>query len=136
MNVAEYVAVETVGLKLAPLLATGYDVLPDAELIQIRGRAQGKMTSSGHEMGHIKTDCPSDSVLLVVLDNAALEPREMWEAAFGSVIGCLGRSGSKARPQGVLSFPEFTRTARRVSLAEAFHKGSFAPPRGKLPKTR
>ena len=121
-EVAEYVAAETLGLKLAPPRTTGYDALRGAERIQIKGRAHGKKTNSGQKMGRIKTDGPCDSVLLVVLDNATLEPREMWEAPFGSVIECLARPGSKARARGVLSVPEFTRTARRVWPEEAFHK--------------
>ena len=113
-EVAEYVAAETLGLKLAPPRTTGYDALRACERIQIKGRAHGKKTNSGQKMGRINTEGPCDTVLLVVLDNATLEPREMWEASFGSVVECLAQPGSKARARGVLSIPEFTRIARRV----------------------
>lgn len=113
-EVAEYVAAETLGLKLAPPRTTGYDALRGSERIQIKGRAHGKKTNSGQKIGRIKTDSPCDAVLLVVLDNATLEPREMWEAPFGSVIERLARPGSKARARGVLSVPEFTQIARSV----------------------
>ena len=76
-------AAETLGLKLAPPRTTGYDALRGAERIQIKGWAHGKKTNSGQKIGRIKTDGPCDSVLLVVLDNATLEPREMWEAPLG-----------------------------------------------------
>jgi hypothetical protein len=120
-EVAEYVASEILGLKLAPARTTGYDALRGTERIQIKSRAHGEKTNSGQKMARIRADSPCDTVLLVVLDNAALEPREIWEAPFGPVIERLARPGSKARARGVLSVPEFTGIARRVWPAEASH---------------
>lgn len=113
-EVAEYVAAETLGLTLAPPRTHGYDVLRGSERIQIKGRAHGKTTDSGQKMGRIKTDAPFDTVLLVLLDNATLDPREMWEASFKAVIDRLAVPGSNARARGVLSVPEFKRIARKV----------------------
>jgi hypothetical protein len=121
-EVAEYVAAEILGLELAPPRTAGYDALRGVERIQIKGRAHGKKTNSGQKMGRIRTDSPCDTVLLVVMHNETLEPREIWEAPFVSVTKCLARSGSKARARGVLSIPEFTRIARRVWPAETFCK--------------
>jgi hypothetical protein len=122
-EVAEYVAAGTLGLKLAPPRTTGYDALRGSERIQIKGRAHGKKTNSGQKMGRIRTDGACDSVLLVVLDNATLEPREMWEAPFALVVERLAQPGSKARARGVLSIPEFTRIARLVWPTGKSRKG-------------
>jgi hypothetical protein len=118
-EVAEYVAAETLGLTLVPPRTPGYDALQGAKRIQIKGRAHGKNTNSGQKIGRIKTDVPCDAVLLVILNNATLEPKEMWEATFDAVILALSRPGSKARGRGVLSIPEFTRIARQVWPAAA-----------------
>jgi hypothetical protein len=96
-EVAEYVAAETLGLTLARPRTPGYDALRGSERIQIKGRAHGKKTDSGQKMGRIKTDAPFDSALLVLLDNATLDPREMLEASFKAVIDRLAVPGSKAR---------------------------------------
>jgi hypothetical protein len=58
------------------------------------------------------TDC--DVVLLVLLDNLTLEPREIWEAPYGAVEARLGVPGSKARARGSLGVPEFKRLASLI----------------------
>jgi hypothetical protein len=46
----------------------------------------------------------------VLLDNATLEPREMWEAPFSEVLARLAEPGSKARNErGALSVHHFKR---------------------------
>jgi hypothetical protein len=65
-------------------------------------------------MSRIKADSPFDIVLLVLLDNATLDPREMWEAPFSSVAKLLVLTESKARARGSLSVSEFKRIARQV----------------------
>lgn len=90
-EVAEYVAAQLLGLQLAPPRTKGYDALRGEERIQIKGRAYGKDAKPGQRMSRIKIDAPCDTVLLVLLDNATLEPREMWEAPFASVATCLAR---------------------------------------------
>jgi hypothetical protein len=113
-EVAEYVAAETLGLTLAPPRTRGYDALRGKERIQIKGRACGKNTNPAQRISRIKTDAPCDTVLFVLLDDATLEPREMWEAPFASVATCLARPGSKARERGALAVREFKRIARLV----------------------
>jgi hypothetical protein len=65
-------------------------------------------------------DAPCDTVLLVLLDNATLEARELWEAPYASVCECLARPGSKARARGALSISAFKAlpVARRVWQSE------------------
>lgn len=113
-EVAEYVAAEILGLTLAPARTHGYDALRGIERIQIKGRAYGANAKPGQKLSTIKADSPCDTVLLVLLDNATLEPREMWEAPFTSVATRLSHPGSKARARGALSVAEFKRLAHRV----------------------
>lgn len=118
-EVAEYVAAETLGLELAPARTAGYDATrPTAngsiERIQIKGRAFGADAKPGQRLGTIKRGAPCDTVLLVLLDSATLEPREMWEAPYTAVIERLDRPGSKARARGALGVSDFKRLARWV----------------------
>jgi hypothetical protein len=124
-EVAEYVAAELLGLTLAPARTVGYDALRDSERIQIKGRAYGENAKPGQRMSRIKADAPCDTVLLVLLDNATLEPREMWEAPFAAVAECLARPGSKARERGALGVSDFKRLARQVwPEAQQANKGA------------
>jgi len=100
-EVAEYVAAQTLGLELVPPRTAGYDALRGTERIQIKGRAYGKDAKPGQRISRIKLDAPCDTVLLVLLDNSTLEPREMWEAPFPCVVTCLSRPGSKATLLGL-----------------------------------
>jgi len=113
-EVAEFVAAEILGLTLAPARTVGYDALRGTERIQIKGRAYGKDAKPGQRMSRIKTDAPCDVILLVLLDNATLEPREMWEAPFSAVARYLGQPGSKARERGAMGVTQFKKMARCV----------------------
>lgn len=90
-EIAEYIAAETLGLTLVPARTVGYDALRGKERIQIKGRAYGANAKPGQRMSRIKLDAPCDTVLLVLLDSATLEPREMWEATYSSVCECLAQ---------------------------------------------
>ena len=90
-EVAEYVAAECLGLDLAPARTSGFDATRAAadggiERIQIKGRAFGLDAKPGQRLGTIKHGADCDTVLLVRLDNATLEPREMWEAPYAAVV--------------------------------------------------
>jgi hypothetical protein len=121
-EVAEYVAAETLGLTLADARTPGYDATRQTphglERIQIKGRAYGEDAKPGQRISRIKTDADCDTVLLVLLDNRTLEPREMWEATFAAVAERLAVPGSKARDRGALGVSEFKRMARRVWPAQ------------------
>ena len=120
-EVAEYVAADILGLTLVPARTVGYDALRGTERIQIKGRAYGAKAKPGQRMSRIKLEAPCDTVLLVLLDNATLEAREMWEAQYESVCECLRRPCSKARERGALSVSTFKHlpTAKRVFPLEA-----------------
>jgi hypothetical protein len=109
-EVAGYVASEWLGLQLAPARTEGYDALRGEERIQIKGRAYGD-TSKSQKISTIKLEAPCDTVLLVLLDNTTMEPRQIWEGRYSDVCICLGRPGSKARERGVLSVGEFRSVA-------------------------
>jgi hypothetical protein len=117
-EVAEYIAAETLGLVLADARTPGYDALRQTangpQRIQIKGRAYGEDAKPGQRISQIKTDAACDAVLLVLLDNRTLDPREMWEAPFTAVAARLGVPGSKSRDRGALGVSEFKRMARRV----------------------
>jgi len=113
-EVAEYVAAECLGLTLADARTTGYDAIRHTEggpeYIQIKGRAYGDKAKAGQRLGRIKPDARCDKVLLVLLDNTTLDPREMWEAPFPAVAARLAEPGSKARNErGALSIGDFRR---------------------------
>ena len=118
-EIAEYVAAEILGLTLVPARTVGYDALCGTERIQIKGRAYGKNAKPGQRISRVKLGAPCDTVLLVLLDNASLEAREMWEAPYASVCICLEKPGSKARARGALSVSTFKRIATRIWEHEA-----------------
>jgi hypothetical protein len=117
-EVAEYVAAELLGLELAPPRTAGYDAIrqsPQGPVrIQIKGRAYGEDAKPGQRLGTIKQGAACDTVLLVLLDNRTLEPREMWEAPYLAVAERLALPGSKARARGALGVSEFKRLAARI----------------------
>ncbi len=117
-EVAEYVAAELLDLELAPPRTKGYDATrqtPNGPVrIQIKGRAFGEKANPSQRLGTIKRAADCDTVLLVLLNNLTLEPREMWEAPYSAVEGRLGVPGSKARERGALGISEFRKLAERV----------------------
>jgi hypothetical protein len=113
-EIAEHVAAEILGLTLVPARTVGYDALRGSERIQIKGRAYGVGAKPGQRMSRIKLDAPCDTVLLVLLDNATLELREIWEAPFSEVAARLSLPGSKARQRGALGVSAFKSVAKRV----------------------
>ena len=112
-EIAEYVAAELFRLKLVPARTVGHDALRGKERIQIKGRAYGE-TKKSQRLGIIKPGAPCDTVLLVLLDNATMEAREIWQAPYSAICDCLARPGSKARARGALSVSAFKRLARCI----------------------
>jgi hypothetical protein len=113
-EVAEYIAADTLGLKLVDARTEGYDALRGTERIQIKGRAFAADANKSQRISRIKTNASCHTVLLVLLDNATLDLREMWEAPFSAVVECLQKPGSKSRERGALGVPAFKRIAHQV----------------------
>lgn len=123
-EVAEYVAAELLGLKLVPLRTAGHDAIrgtPEGhgQRVQIKGRAYNPRSRSSQRIGTIKADSACDVVMLVLLDNATLDPVEIWEAPFGTVLARLLEPGSKSRNErGALSVGDFKRIGERIWTSE------------------
>ena len=116
-EVGEYVAAECLNLELAPPRTAGYDAVRHTtdgpQRVQIKSRAYGPDAKPGQRLGTIKRGADCDIVLLVLLDKT-LEPREMWEAPYSVVEARLNVPGSKARERGALGVSEFKRLARQI----------------------
>jgi hypothetical protein len=118
-EVAEYVAAEKLSLVLTSARTSGHDAIrktPKGDVrIQIKGRAFGKDSKPSQRLGRIKEGADCETVLLVILDNATLEPLGMWEAGYDKIIARLKEPGSKARNiRGALSVGDFKRLAKTV----------------------
>ena len=116
-EVAEYLAADILGLELAPARTAGHDALrrtaERVEKIQIKGRAFGPEAKPGQRLGRIKTDADCDTVMLVLMDSATLDAREIWEAPYRKVVERLSRPGSAARARGQLAVSDFKKIATR-----------------------
>lgn len=113
-EMAEYAAAEILGLKLAPARTQGYDATRGNDRIQIKGRAFGAKAKKSQRMSRIKLDAPCDFVMLVLLDSATMDCKEIWEAPYGEVCEILRKPGSKARERGALGVPTFKKIARKI----------------------
>jgi hypothetical protein len=117
-EVAEYVAAEKLKLVLVPSRTEGYDAIRKTpkgeERIQIKGRAIGDNSKAGQRLGKIKQGAACDKVLLVLLDNATLEPVTMW-SPYSAATKRLLEPGSKARNvRGAMSVHDFKKIAQPV----------------------
>jgi hypothetical protein len=101
-EVAEYEAARILGLHLADARTPGYDALRGTERIQIKGRALGPDAKPGQRLSRIKKGAPCDVVMLVLLDLATRNAREIWEKPYGAIEKLLDKGG-KARERGALS---------------------------------
>jgi hypothetical protein len=115
-EVAEYVAAEKLKLILVPPRTAGHDAIRKTpqgdERIQIKGRSFGEVSRPNQRLGKIKSGAACDKVLLILLDNATLEPVTMWEAPYSAVVDRLAESGSKARNErGAMSVHDFKKIA-------------------------
>lgn len=117
-EVAEYIAADLLKLELVPPRTAGHDAIRRTrrgiQRIQIKGRAYGDLATPNQRMGTIKKGAACDSVILVLMDNKTLDPREIWEAPMAAVDRRLLMPGSKSRDRGALGVPEFKRLAKRV----------------------
>ncbi|WP_299713442.1 hypothetical protein [Tardiphaga sp.] len=118
-EIAEYAVAEKLNLTLVPPRMAGHDAIRKTkngnERIQIKGRAFDKTLKRSQRIGRIKIDAACDKVILVLLDNATLEPTEMWESSYKQVVDHLEKPGSKARNErGSMSVSAFKAFARHI----------------------
>jgi len=112
-EVAEYEVARILNLKLADARTPGYDALRGAQRIQIKGRALGSEAKPGQRLSRIKKGAPCDVVMLVLLDLATLNAREIWEAPYGAIEKLLDKGG-KARERGSLSVRGYKKEAKLI----------------------
>lgn len=84
-----------------------------------RGGRMGLTPPPNQRMSRIKLDAACDTVLLVLMDNATLDAREMWEAPFSEVKALLEKPGSKLRERGALGILAFKRIAKRIWISNS-----------------
>lgn len=118
-EVAEYVVAQKLKLALAPPRTSGHDAIRKTrygdERIQIKGRAFDRIGKRSQRIGRIKAAAACDKVILALLDNATLEPIEMWEAPYVAVVTHLEKPGSRARNErGSMSVSAFKKLAKPI----------------------
>jgi hypothetical protein len=118
-EIAEYVAAVKLKLILVPPRTPGHDAIRKTpkgdERIQIKGRASGEDSKPSQRLGKIKSDAACDKVLLVLLNNATLEPVTMWEAPYAAVVARLAEPGSRSRNErGAMSVRDFKKIAELI----------------------
>ena len=86
----------------------------DGKRVQIKGRAFDRSRKLGQRLGRIKHDADCDVVMLVMLDNATLEPWEILDADYAAVSEQLSRLGSKARERGAMAVAEFRQIGKVI----------------------
>lgn len=135
-EIAEYLAATILDLELAPARTEGYDALRRngdlVEKIQIKGRAYGENANPGQRLGRIKLDADCDVVMLVIMDSATLEAREILEATYADVVGVLSKPGSRARDRGQLGIGTFRTISKRVWQADPPAVAAPAPDTGNV----
>lgn len=120
-EVAEMEAARLLGLELAPPRTAGYDALDRSvsppRRIQIKGRAVDPGRRYAGRCPAIKCGGMFDTVLLVLMDKATLEPLEIWESDEARVTARLAAPGSRSRNErnsmGLSQFKSIARLAWR-----------------------
>ena len=110
-EVAEYEAVNLLGLELAPVRTAGYDVVERigsrVRKLQVKGRCLLPGCKPGQRLGKIDVKKPWDAVLLVILDEK-LNATAIYDAPRRKVCTALAAPGSKSRNErGALSVSKF-----------------------------
>jgi hypothetical protein len=118
-ELAELAAAALVGVTLAPARTPGFDGWLERDgrrlRVQIKGRAVSWSTRYGGRCPAIKCGDLFDIVLLVLIDNETMRPREIWEADEAQVITRLEEGNSKARNErGAMGINQFKNIARRI----------------------
>lgn len=118
-EVAEVVAVEALGLSMAPPRQDGYDATRrrrggEDEKLQIKGRCILDPSKRGGRVPSIKFNHKWDAVLLVLLDQD-LKLKEIYEADRRTVKRALTKPGSKSRNErGSMAVEQFKRIGTKV----------------------
>jgi len=117
-ELAEFTAAEILGLELSNLGQAGYDAIRKENgreiKIQIKGTSEPEKPNPGRRMGKLSLKQEWDVVVLVILDED-LEPKELYEAPRNVVAEALNKPGSKARNErGQLAISQFKSFGEKV----------------------
>ena len=115
-EVAEYEAVNLLGLELAPVRTAGYDAVERIgtrrRRLQVKGRCLLPGCKPGQRLGKIDVKKPWDAVLLVILDGK-FNATAIYDAPRSKVCAALAAPGSKSRNErGALSVSKFKSIAK------------------------
>lgn len=107
-EIAEFEAARLLGLTLAAARTPAFDAHRGEERIQIKGRVF-KGTYAGQRMGYVKRASGCDALVLVLLDGATMDAREIWEASPSDVAVLQEQEATRGIP-----IARFVKTARCV----------------------
>lgn len=118
-ELAELAVAQLLSVELAPPRTAGFDgwlVRDGVRLrVQIKGRAVPWARRYGGRCPSIKCRDLFDIVLLVLIDNQTMQPREIWEAPEAEVARRLAVPGSKSRNErSSMGLSQFKSIARLV----------------------
>ena len=118
-EVAEMEAARLLSLELAPPRTAGYDAIDRStsppRRVQIKGRAVDPARRYVGRCPSIKCGGMFDTVLVVLLDKATLEPLEIWESDEARVQARLEAPGSRSRNErNAMGLSQFKSIARCV----------------------
>jgi hypothetical protein len=123
-ELAELAAAALVGVALAPARTPGFDGWLERDgrqlRVQIKGRAVPWTSRYGGRCPAIKCGDLFDIVLLVLIDNVTMRPREIWEANEAAVAMRLAEGDSKARNErGAMGINQFKNIGRLIWSSDA-----------------
>ncbi|MFN0046971.1 MAG: hypothetical protein ACKVOS_10940 [Sphingorhabdus sp.] len=116
-ELAELAASQILGVELAPARTAGFDGWlvrgGDRLRVQIKGRAVPWATRYVGRCPAIKCGDQFDIVLLILVDNQTMQPREIWEADEKDIVARLSVPGSRSRNErhsmGISQFKSIAR---------------------------
>lgn len=119
VEIAEYDAVNLLGLALCEPRVAGYDAIGqgarEGKRIQIKGRVLSDSKSTGQRIGQLQLDQDWDSVVLVILDED-YQPHAIYEADRQAILDAMQDDeqgeGKKRNRRGAMSVARFKKIAR------------------------
>lgn len=126
VEIAEYDAVNLLGLTLCEPRVAGYDAIGKGERegkrVQIKGRVLSDSKSNGQRIGQLQLEQDWDSVVLVILDEE-YQPCEIYEADRQVILDAIDDDeqgeGKKRNRRGAMSVARFKKIATLVWQAAA-----------------
>lgn len=116
-EIAEYDAVNLLGLELCQPKVSGYDAIGkgdrDGKRIQIKARVVVDGKLSGQRIGQLKFDQDWDMVVLVLMDEN-YEAYEIYQASHDAILEAMQGKDSKRNKRGAMSVAKFRIIGQRA----------------------